>query len=226
MNGTKAPPERPGRAGGKRDLNRRRRAEELRAAGLSLFLERGIEAVTIDQIARRASAAKGSFYRYFDDKAHLVSAIIEPLACSSREAFDRCDAALGSATGEAELTAAYLALAADLSTVALAHRDVTRLYLQEHRGSAEGARRSIVAFERELSSAAFRLSDTAVERGLLEARDPRVSALVVIGAIEALAHELLGGRLDSKPAEIAAQLVELVLHGLRPANARGDRAPV
>ena len=222
MNGAKAPTERPGREGGKRDLNRRRRIEELKLAGLALFLERGIEAVTIDEIARGASAAKGSFYRYFDDKAHLVAAIIEPLAGSIRDVLGGCDEALGRAEGEVELRVAYLTFAAELSSVALAHRDVTRLYLQEHRGSPEGARRSVVDLERELTSAAFRLSETAVRGGLLKARDPRVGALVVVGAIEALAHEFLGGRLDSEPAALAAELVELVLHGLRPSQERGE----
>ena len=36
-----------------------------------LFLERGIETVTIDEITREAGVAKGSFYRYFDDKKQI-----------------------------------------------------------------------------------------------------------------------------------------------------------
>src|SRR5210317_2345369 len=63
------PVERPGAVGGKRDLNRRQRVQDLIDAGLSLFLERGIEAVTIDEVARKAGMAKGNFYRYFRDKA-------------------------------------------------------------------------------------------------------------------------------------------------------------
>lgn len=219
-NGGKGPPkERPGRAGGKRDQNRRRRIEDLLSSGLSLFLEKGIDAVTIDEIARRAEMAKGSFYRYFDDKAHLVAAIFEPLASETRDSLERCARTLESAEGEAELRAAYLALATELSSATLGRRDVTRLYLQEHRGTPTAARASIVDLERDLRSAAFRLSDTAVRRGLLQARVPHVTALVVIGAIEALAHEFLSGRLDSPPAQIAAQLVDLVLHGLRPNEA-------
>jgi len=43
------PVERPGAVGGKRDLNRRQRVQDLIDAGLALFLQRGIEAVTIDE---------------------------------------------------------------------------------------------------------------------------------------------------------------------------------
>src|SRR5258706_153478 len=63
-----APLERPGPEGGARDSNRRERIRSLLTAGLSLFLEEGIERVTIDQIAERAEMAKGGFYRYFRDK--------------------------------------------------------------------------------------------------------------------------------------------------------------
>ena len=69
---------RPGPKGGKRDINRRRRTKEICDAGLSLFLQRGIEGVTIDDIVKSASVAKGSFYRYFQDKSDLVAAIFGP----------------------------------------------------------------------------------------------------------------------------------------------------
>ncbi|MFA9471265.1 MAG: helix-turn-helix domain-containing protein, partial [Deltaproteobacteria bacterium] len=77
------PVERPGAFGGKRDINRRKRVQDLIEAGLSLFLERGIEAVTIDEVAREAGMAKGNFYRYFRDKADLVEAVIEPVASTT-----------------------------------------------------------------------------------------------------------------------------------------------
>ena len=57
------PLERPGALGGKRDLNRRKRVQDLVAAGLELFLNNGIGGVTIDEVAREAGMAKGNFYR-------------------------------------------------------------------------------------------------------------------------------------------------------------------
>ncbi|MEG3126140.1 TetR/AcrR family transcriptional regulator [Sphingomonas sp. GB1N7] len=47
----------------------------LLAAGRSLFAERPMDAVPIDDIVQRASVAKGSFYTHFDDKNALLSAI-------------------------------------------------------------------------------------------------------------------------------------------------------
>ena len=70
----KVPPQRPGKAGGKRARNRQQRTDALIEAGLQLFLERGVENVPIDDIAREAGMAKGNFYRYFDDMHHGFAA--------------------------------------------------------------------------------------------------------------------------------------------------------
>ena len=59
------PETRPGQAGGKRDQNRRARTQGLCDAAEKLFLARGIESVSIDDITKEAGVAKGSFYRYF-----------------------------------------------------------------------------------------------------------------------------------------------------------------
>src|SRR5690606_18074205 len=119
----KIPEQRPGKVGGKRDANRKQRAEALSNAGLSLFLERGIEDVTIDEIAERAGTAKGNFYRYFDGKPELVAALLEPVAERLRDALERCGKALEDARAEQEVYAAYTALATQLAMVTLEHRD-------------------------------------------------------------------------------------------------------
>ncbi|HEY8432299.1 MAG TPA: TetR/AcrR family transcriptional regulator [Sandaracinaceae bacterium] len=213
--GARLPPERPGQPGGKRDKNRRRRIETLCRAGLTLFLERGVDAVTIDDIAREAGTAKGNFYRYFEDKAALVEGILEPLATRVREAMDRCERALEEAHDEASLFRAYQTLAMTLIPVTIEHPDVVRLYLQESRAPAAGARAPIRALADQIRTRAIDLTEFAVEHELLRIRDPRVSALAVIGAVEQLAFTVLNGELDAPPDQIAGTLISLVLSGIR-----------
>ncbi len=209
------PSERPGAQGGKRDLNRQRRIQALIDAGTELFLATGIEAVTIDEIARAAGTAKGNFYRYFNDKEDLVAAILEPSARATREAMRSCLHTLETA-GPSDTTRAYVELAAKLSTIALAHPKALQLYLQERRAPGAGARASVHRLAKEYETAAVELSRFALERGLLSVRDPRVSALAVLGAIETLALSVLRGELDLPPALIGETLVRLVLDGIRP----------
>jgi AcrR family transcriptional regulator len=209
------PPERPGQPGGKRDRNRRRRIEQLRQAGLTLFLERGVDAVTIDDIAKAAGTAKGNFYRYFTDKGDLVERILAPMAEQVREAFDRCEDALEEAHDDPSLFAAYQTLAVRLIPVALEHGDVVRLYLQESRAPAAGARAPIRSLADEIRQRAVDLTEFAVDHGLLRIPDPRISALAVVGAVEQLTWAVLGDELDAPPDRIAGTLISLVLSGIR-----------
>lgn len=212
---TTAPAERPGAPGGKRDRNRRERTTQLGQTALALFLARGIEVVTIDDICRAADVAKGSFYRYFADKEALVEALVTPVDVAVRAALDGCEARLQQASDDAALQAAYQGLALALLPVGLAHLDVLRLYLQERAAPPLGARAPLAALARTVDDGAVRLTRVAVERGLLDVSDPRISALIVVGAIERLAHAVLGGALDASPIDILTTLIRLVLDGVR-----------
>lgn len=209
------PKERPGPPGGKRDLNRRRRIEQLSQAGLTLFLERGVDAVTIDDIAREAGTAKGNFYRYFTDKQNLVQQILEPVEDTLRAAFDRCEDALEDAHDDASLFAAYQLLAVGLIPLALGHGDIVRLYLQNTRAPASGARAPLRSLADEVRGRAVDLTEFAVDHGLLRIPDPRISALAVVGAVEQLTFSVLDGELDAPPDRIAGTLISLVLSGIR-----------
>lgn len=211
----RVPPERPGQPGGKRDRNRRARLAQLREAGLRLFLAHGVETVTIDDIAKEAGTAKGNFYRYFEDKEDLVAGIVQPAGEILGEAFDRCLAALEEARDERSLFGAYQTFALGMLPLALGHPDVVRLYLQESRAPAEGARAPIRALADDIRARAVQLTRYAVEHDLLTVRDPRVSALAVVGAVEQLAWSFLNGELDAAPDEVARTLISLVLRGIR-----------
>jgi AcrR family transcriptional regulator len=60
----------------KRSLDKRAR---LKAAGLALFGEKGYENTSIDEIARRAKLAVGSFYQHFRTKCQLLLALMDEL---------------------------------------------------------------------------------------------------------------------------------------------------
>ncbi len=209
------PTERPGALGGKRDLNRRKRVQDLIDAGLSLFLERGIEAVTIDDVAREAGMAKGNFYRYFRDKADLVEAVIDPVASSTREAIQRCDAMLREANGRDDAVAAYGQLGNKLIGALAMYPDAMCLFLQERRAPATAARRAISDLASELDDRAMALSQVAAERNLVAVSDPRVSALAVLGAVEALALASVRNQVTMDPIATSKRLISIVLEGLR-----------
>jgi len=211
---SRAPTRRPGRAGGKRDTNRRERTEALHRAALGLFLERGIENVTVDEIARAAGTAKGNFYRYANDKRELVVALLQPVVSAFDGAFDRCETQVAKATGTPQLTMAYLGLAMELKEVLSAHPDIVRLWLQESRGPSLGARVPVSDFERRITDRTIALTEAAHRHGLLKKIPAAISGLAVIGAVERLLIAHLRDGIFSDPNEVVRQLVRLVMEGI------------
>ncbi len=219
----RSPGRRPGPEGGARDARRRERTEAIAGAALGLFLARGIESVSVDDIARAAGIAKGSFYTYFHDQADLVGALLAPMREGLRVALERCEVTLRDARTTVELRSAYTVVAADAAAVILGRSDIARLYLQECRSPAVGARVPIVALADEMRGAALRLTHLAHASGLLRSVAPRVTAAAVLGASEHLLHRFLAGDDLGDPSEAIEALVTMVVEGLLGPGAPASR---
>jgi AcrR family transcriptional regulator len=180
-----------------------------------LFLDRGIEAVTIDEVAREAGMAKGNFYRYFRDKADLVDAVIEPVAQVTREAIQQCEHSLRQANDRVDAVEAYRALADSLVGALALYPDALCLYLQERRAPPTAARQAISDLANDLDEGAVVLSEIAVDRNLVAASDPRLSALAVLGAAEALALAWARKQIQMDPVQTSKSLISVVLAGLQ-----------
>ena len=200
---------------GKRERNRLEREEALKAAGLALFLSRGIEPVTIDELAKAGGMAKGNFYRYFADKGALVDSLLAPVASEVRTVLRRCAIGVGRAQNSAELSAAYAMMALELARIGLSERGIVQLYLQENRTPVTASTSSVRELNGELRSGAIHLTEVAIEHKLLNVTDARVSTLAVIGAIENLALAVIRDGLDAPPEEIAHTVVTMIMDGIR-----------
>ncbi len=188
-------------------------------AALELFLENGIGPVTIEDITMRAGVAKGSFYRYFDDKQAIVEELVAPLYAAVVDSFDKSLSALESATEPSDAVAAYEVLAEGLMGVIMRHGDVALLYLQENRGPARGARTPVVRLAELIVDKGIVHTGAVRAHGILRPFPPELSTLAVIGAAEIILHRLLSGRLQSDPLEAPGQLIVLILDGIRDPSA-------
>jgi AcrR family transcriptional regulator len=61
------------------------RRAALTGAAAELFISRGVDATTIDDIAARARLSKGSFYHYFRTKADILAAVRTRFAVEFRD---------------------------------------------------------------------------------------------------------------------------------------------
>jgi AcrR family transcriptional regulator len=73
------------------------RPQELLAAALDLFVERGYAAARLDDVAARAGVSKGTLYLYFENKEELFKAVVrENLVSALAEAEDYIERSTGS----------------------------------------------------------------------------------------------------------------------------------
>jgi AcrR family transcriptional regulator len=205
---------RPGPKGGRRDTNRRQRLAEIHESALTLFLERGLDGVAIEDIAKSASMAKSNFYRYAESKEALVEAILAPLRDAIFEAYDRCAADCADASDGRALTAAYMALAFQLLRIIDQQQQRVMLFLQEARGADTGPRQFVRAFERELLARSIALTEVAHARGTLRKIPAHISAHIVVGAVERILLAYLRDKVFKNAAEVVQSLVRLVMEGI------------
>src|ERR1700741_4310120 len=52
------------------------RPQELLAAALDLFVERGFASTRLEDVARRAGVSKGTLYLYYENKEELFKAVV------------------------------------------------------------------------------------------------------------------------------------------------------
>ncbi|MCP3104367.1 TetR/AcrR family transcriptional regulator [Myxococcus sp. K15C18031901] len=215
---------RPGPPGGRRETHRRERTKELEDAALRLFVERGLDLVTIDDITQATGVAKGTFYRYFEDKAALVDALLAPVRGELLEGLEACGRALEVARDVEAMFEAYRAVAAVIASALLQYPGVVRLYLQESRGPAVGARTKVAELSKLVARHAVDITQKAHTHGLLRPVRAAVSGLAVVGAVERLLLAVLSEEDIGNPLDLPDALTTLVLDGLRvPPGARPAR---
>ena len=205
---------RPGQPGGVRDTNRKQKERVLLDAALLLFLSRGVEGVSVDDITRAAGVAKGSFYRYFKDQEALVEALVLPTRTLMLDAFADVERTLSKAVDREKQFSMYRGVGGVLATLLMEHPGVVRLYLQESRAPAVGARRPLVRLSDEIVKIAIELTRKAQQLHIFRDFPPAVSALTVVGATEKLILGVLLEQELGNPLEIPNALVSLIFDGI------------
>lgn len=119
---------------GRRERKRRQTRERIETTALKLFLERGFDGTTIEDITEAADVSKRSFFDYFPSKEEVVAAWQDSFACELIDAVaaqpvdaslvEVIEAAIEAALGAAISDPRHLAIAALIhDTPALRARD-------------------------------------------------------------------------------------------------------
>ena len=200
------------------------RPEEILAAALDEFADKGYAATRLDDVARRAGVAKGTIYLYYAGKTELFQAVVRR-ALSPQ--LDQIEAMALAYPGPAEafLRGPFLALQRHLlqsdlrrlARVLLAEGplfpDLTEFYYREVVSRGLGMMRVLIV--------------RGVERG--EFRETALAQLpqpLIAGALVALVWESLFGRFHPLDTErMLETYITLLLEGLKVRPTTGGSAP-
>jgi AcrR family transcriptional regulator len=91
----------PRRRSSLREQQKRFTRERLLDSAIAVFAEKGYEAATIDDIATRAEANRGTVYLHFKNKREVVEALFDRMRESAEPAFAKLDEAMASGSRDA-----------------------------------------------------------------------------------------------------------------------------
>lgn len=114
----------------RRERERLRQRQEMLAAALSLFSEKGYHNVSMHEIAEKAEFAVGTLYKFFKNKEDLYKALVLEQANRFHEALTK---AIQGSGDEIEKLRSYVQVKGDLFR---ANVSMIRLYFAETRGAS------------------------------------------------------------------------------------------
>lgn len=205
--------------GGLRARKKRRTREQLAGAALELFLERGFEATTVDDIVERVEVSRSTFFRYFATKEHVLFADHE----EQLRAFRRELASTPTTLPPFEVIRS-VALDASNATIEAFRRDP----------EAYRARQQVIASAPSVQALALRLDidwedalSEALERRLPGPRQQlraRLLAGSLMGAVSAFHRLWESTGFARDPAEYRDDVMTVFEHGLAGVLAGSDES--
>jgi AcrR family transcriptional regulator len=189
----------------RRERKKERTRQEIYRAAMELFLARGFDAVTIEDICTAADVAKGTFFLHFPTKDALLLEY-------GKEATLELEELLRSHYGGA--TAALQKILASLAERATRHAAIVQLLARELM-SRPTALANVTEQTRDLSQLFVKIvqqAQTAEE--LRKDIDPRLAAAIITSAYFAIVGEWArrGGKFDL--ASAIQQSLDVVLNGM------------
>jgi TetR/AcrR family transcriptional regulator, cholesterol catabolism regulator len=185
---------------------RRRQIEDVASA---LFSSRGYAATSMRDIARALDLQGGSLYAHIPSKEAVLAAIVEEAA----EEFHAAVGPVAERPGPAaqrlrEMIAAHV-------RVVTGGRERAKVFLFEWTFLGEERRAAVTRSRSDYQAYFERVVAEGVAAGELEAPDPRLAAVFILSAMNAMAHWY---RPDGAfgPDALAERYADLFLHGLQP----------
>ena len=186
-----------------RDMQAETRRNQLLDIALTLFAERGVENVSIKDLAAEAEVAQGLIYYYFKSKDELVAAVFQqhnPLPD-----FEAIMKQLSDLPAREGLTLFAQRLVALLDE----KRPVLRLLVRELLSPRSASLTSVLSMRAEVMAQLGRYFQSRVAAGELRPHEPLVPIQIIVGSLLTLSL------LDQPLEPFVPKLIDTVLEGIQ-----------
>jgi AcrR family transcriptional regulator len=175
--------------------------EVIKAEALRLFAERGVDAVSVNDIAEACDMSKPNLYAHFRGKDDLVRELFEE---GYRDYGERMNDAVAA---QAPFRVRLEALVRLICTLHDQDRLRFRFLLMTHHAHL----RHVVLGERNPVEIVVRLVDSAMAAGEIPARNPELVAAAIVGMVVQPAAFLMYGRIGKELAPAADEIVSMCM---------------
>ncbi|MEC7521306.1 MAG: TetR/AcrR family transcriptional regulator [Myxococcota bacterium] len=193
---------------GRKSKEERRR--ELLDAARDVFVQKGFQAATIDDIALEASVARGTFYLYFDDKRAVFEALV-----------DRFLVAIGQCVKSIELgpdaPPPVDQLRANIRRVVeqcLAEPTIVKLALFDATGLDPDLDEKLHGFYEGLRTLIDESLQQGQELGMVRPGDRRVMVAVGLGGLKEVLVDAVEGRIAADADALTEEIMRFLAGGL------------
>jgi AcrR family transcriptional regulator len=201
---------------GRREDKKRETQNRILEVALPLFVEHGYIRCTIDDIARDANIARGTFYLYHNDKLSIFQSLIEKLY---QPIINILDSALIDMEKDNNNTLThqirYIRTASELAQFIESKRHAIPLHFREIWAAGEQGK-AIRYWRRQIEDLSTRLINASISHGLIRPVPSVLTSMAVVGATERIIWGWLHDELPSPRRQLAQDLAALFWQGIAP----------
>lgn len=188
--------------------------QALLEAVLHVFSEKGVNGLTMDNVALQAGVAKGTLYAYFENKQDLLKTAIEAgISPLVQELTELLESNLSPVEKLSRLTLRHL-------TYCDEHRNFFRILVYDRQASQERMRRYKSGLYQDFLRTIARVVADGIKDGSLRPANPSHVACMLIESNIAVIHQRLQSENPSPVEEDARFITETFLYGIADESIR------
>jgi TetR/AcrR family fatty acid metabolism transcriptional regulator len=184
------------------------RRQQILAAAVEVFSDKGYHAARVEEIAHRAGIGKGTVYQYFRTKKDLFQEVVREGMDYYRREIQR------EQTSTEPLSERVLRIATMQLSFAVRHRTMAKVLMNSPETISQAAKDMYMTVRAGIHAQLAQLFREAAEQGEISSIDYDTAAWMMLGALNAIATTAILTEKDLDAEVLARSFTDLFFQGL------------